>query len=472
VPSFLGYVDDEFIIVVKAGVVSNFDSKLLSSNMVFEGVPEFDLLSGRFGVIQERQQFQGRKVSAAATAIANVMARHFKIKITFGTIDDAMKAYSELDAVESVQPIGIHSLYATANDTYFDNPPASFPFEQWHYWDTHSIDADLAWDTQTGDATVVVGILDSGTRYFHTDLGGNNAPWDPSNPQTGGNIWFNGGETAGDGIDNDGNGYIDDVIGYDFVSSTSARGCSCQDQDCGTADNDPDDGDGHGTHVSGTVAAITNNGRAVAGIAGGFSDGTTSGAGNGSKLMALRIGWHARCMGFTTGVVRMDYAAEAMNYVADQVDAGVNVAAINCSWGSSNSGGLGAAVDNLLAHDVVIVVAAGNSNSTNTSYLSSRGDCLDVAATDRNGNGASFTNHGPWVDVAAPGVDIMSTYANPNDPDLNNNYVALLSGTSMSAPHICGIVALLESCNPALTGPQKFNLIVNNTDPIRRSCWP
>lgn len=469
VPSFLGYVDDEFIIVVKAGVVSNFDSKLLSSQMVFEGVPEFDLLSGRFGVIQERQQFQGRKVSPAATAIENVMARHFKIKITLGTIDDAMKAYSELDAVESVQPIGIHSLYATPNDTYFDNPPASFPFEQWHYWDTHSIDADLAWDTQTGDATVVVGILDSGTRYFHTDLGGNNAPWDPSNPQTGGNIWFNGGETAGDGIDNDGNGYIDDVIGYDFVSSTSARGCSCQDQDCGTADNDPDDGDGHGTHVSGTVAAITNNGRAVAGIAGGFSDGTTSGAGNGSKLMALRIGWHARCMGFTTGVVRMDYAAEAMNYVADQVDAGVNVAAINCSWGSSNSGGLGAAVDNLLAHDVVIVVAAGNSNSTNTSYLSSRGDCLDVAATDRNGNGASFTNHGPWVDVAAPGVDIMSTYANPDDPNLNNNYVALLSGTSMSAPHICGILALLESCNPALTGPQKVSLIVNNTDPYTDS---
>ncbi|MCH7947592.1 MAG: S8 family serine peptidase [candidate division Zixibacteria bacterium] len=469
VPSFLGYVDDEFIIVVKAGVVSNFDSKLLSSNMVFESVPEFELLSGRFAVIQERQQFQGRKVSPAASAIENVMARHFKIKITFGTVDDAMKAYSELDAVESVQPIGIHSLYATPNDTYYDNPPASFSFDQWHYWDTHSIDADLAWDTQTGDATVVVGILDSGTRYFHTDLGGNNAPWGPNNPQINGNIWINGGETAGDGIDNDGNGYIDDIVGYDFVSSTNAISCSCKDQDCDTADNDPDDGDGHGTHVSGTVAAITNNGRAVAGIAGGFSDGTTSGAGNGSKIMALRIGWHARCMGFITGVVRMDYAAEAMNYVADQVDAGVNVAAINCSWGSSNSGGLGAAVDNLLAHDVVIVVAAGNSNSTNTSYLSSRGDCLDVAATDRNGIGASFTNHGPWVDVAAPGVDIMSTYANPDDADLTHNYVALLSGTSMSAPHICGILALLESCNPALTGPQKFNLIVNNTDPYTDS---
>ncbi len=469
VPSFLGYVDDEFIIVVKAGVVSNFDSKLLSSNMVFEGVPEFELLSGRFAVIQERQQFQGRKVSPAASAIENVMARHFKIKITFGTVDDAMKAYSELDAVESVQAIGIHTIFATPNDTYYDNPPASFPYDQWHYWDTHSIDADLAWDTQTGDATVVVGILDTGTRYFHTDLGGNNAPWGPDNPQTNGNIWINGGETAGDGIDNDGNGYIDDIVGYDFVSSTNAIACNCLDQDCGTADNDPDDGDGHGTHVGGTIGAITNNGRAVAGIAGGFSDGTTSGVGNGSKLMALRIGWHARCMGFITGVVRMDYAAEAMNYVADQVDAGVNVAAINCSWGSSNSGGLGAAVDNLLAHDVVIVVAAGNSNSTNTSYLSSRGDCLDVAATDRNGNGASFTNHGPWVDVAAPGVNIISTYANPDDADLTHNYVALLSGTSMSAPHVVGILALLESCNPALTGPQKFNLIVNNTDPYTDS---
>ncbi|MCH9032096.1 MAG: PKD domain-containing protein [candidate division Zixibacteria bacterium] len=152
-----------------------------------------------------------------------------------------------------------------------------------------------------------------------------------------------------------------------------------------------------------------------------------------------------------------------MNYVASLVDAGNNVAAVNCSWGSSNSGGLDAAVDNLLAHDVMIVHAAGNSNADSPGFLGDKAGVMNVAATGRNGVGASFSNFGSWVDVAAPGVDIMSTYANPDDPDLTHNYVALFAGTSMSAPHICGIAALLESCDPTLTGPQKFALIVNNT---------
>jgi subtilisin family serine protease len=108
--------------------------------------------------------------------------------------------------------------------------------------------------------------------------------------QANGNIWVNSGEVPGNGVDDDANGRIDDTIGFDFVSSSSAAGCKCLDVDCSVADNNPNDGDGHGTHVAGTVAAITNNARAVAGVAGGFSDGIPGGAGNGSKVMALRIG--------------------------------------------------------------------------------------------------------------------------------------------------------------------------------------
>ncbi len=95
---------------------------------------------------------------------------------------------------------------------------------------------------------------------------------------------------------------------------------------------------------------------------------------------------------------------------------------------------------------------------------------MNVAATDSSGNGADFgngsaTNFGAWVDVAAPGLDILSTWRNPSDPNPINNYLINASGTSMAAPHICGIAALLESCNPSLTGAQKFSLIVNNTEP-------
>jgi PKD repeat protein len=182
-------------------------------------------------------------------------------------------------------------------------------------------------------------------------------------------------------------------------------------------------------------------------------------------VLPLRIGYHARYMGFTTGIVRMDWAAQAMTYVAALVDAGYNVAAVNCSWGSSNSGGLDAAVNALQARDVLVVHAAGNSNSTSPDYLGNKAGVMNVAATDSTGAGADFTDSGSWVDVAAPGVDILSTYRNPDDPDPTAHYLALLSGTSMSAPHICGIAALLESCDPSLSRTDKFNLIVGNTTP-------
>jgi subtilisin family serine protease len=165
----------------------------------------------------------------------------------------------------------------------------------------------------------------------------------------------------------------------------------------------------------------------------------------------------------------MDWAAEAMNYIADLVDAGVNVTAVTCSWSSSNSGGLDAAVDNLLAHDVMVIHAAGNSNTTTADFLGNKTGVMDVAATDQNGNGASFTNHGPWVDVAAPGVQILSTSHVPTDPDPTHHYIGLRDGTSVATPLVVGVAALLESCDPTLSGPEKFSLIVNNTKPYTDS---
>ncbi len=464
VPSFLGWDNERIIVVLKSNVAVDHARDRMSAQAL-ANYPGFEPLLQRFEVPRSIPQFAGADRKTGGEALA----RHYKVTIGKGTVQEAKAAFERNPNVERVELIGIHSMYATPNDTYYDNPPPEFPYDQWHYWDTKGIDADLAWDSNPGDATVVVGILDSGTRYFHLDLGGDSPQWGPDSPFAGGNIFINPGETAGDGVDNDNNGYVDDVIGYDFVSSSGGFGVNCIDQDCGTADNDPDDGDGHGTHVSGTVGAITNNARMVAGVAGGYSDGTTSGVANGVSLVPCRIGYHASYRGITTGVVHMDFAAEAMYYMADLVDAGHNVAAINCSWGSSNSGGLGSATDFLLSRDVVIVVAAGNSGSSSPDYLNGRGDCLDVAATDQAGNGASFSNYGSWVDVAAPGVEILSTYRNPDDPDPAAHYIAVIDGTSMSAPHVVGVVALLESCNSSLSAADKFSLVVNNTTPYNDS---
>src|SRR6185369_569228 len=232
--------------------------------------------------------------------------------------------------------------------------------------------------------------------------------------------------------------------------------------------NDPRDGEGHGTHVAGTVAAITNNGNRVAGIAGGFANGTNTGIANGVKLIPLRIGYHARYMGQNVGLVSMVWAAQAMNYVSGLVDEGLDVAAINCSWGSSNTGGVDVALANLMSKDVLVVCAAGNSNLTaneaNGNYLCTVPGVVTVGATDSLGVGASFSSFGPNVDLAAPGVHVLSTYdVNVDDNAPDGDYVALLDGTSMASPHVVGAAAVLESYNKGLTAAQKAALIVGHT---------
>jgi len=463
VPSFLGYVQDEFIVVLNDNATINH-SRDLQSPIALSALSGFDDLSNRFQVNRIRPQFPGSdKGAMAASEQGEKLSRFYKVRFESGTLDDAMAAYAADPMVESVEPIGIHALYATPNDTYYDNPPPEFPYDQWHYWDTYGIDADLAWDSNTGDATVVVGILDTGVKYDHGDLGGSNPPG-PNDVSTNGNIWVNNAEIPGNGVDDDGNGYTDDVIGWDFVDRTDWYSYACVDSDCGTADNDPFDHNGHGTHVAGTIAAISNNGYAVAGIGGGWGDGTFSGTvANGVKVVPCRIGYTLRYLNQDVGVVIMDYVAEGMYYMAELKIAGENVAAVNCSFGSSNTGGLGAACDYLIAQDVMVVVASGNDGSTSADYLGTRADCMDVGATDQSGNVASFSNYGTWVDIAAPGVSIMSTTTDPGDP--TGDYIAPFDGTSMACPHVVGVAAMLEAYDPSLTAQDKWDLMVDNTNP-------
>lgn len=360
-------------------------------------------------------------------------------RITFDTtlsLDEAYKDFAEVEQVSKVEKVGVHPIDAIPNDASFSG--------LWglHQANDRDIDAPEAWDIEVGDSSILVGAMDTGVHWQHPDLAG-------ASPYINGNVWINWAEYNGfENEDDDGNGYIDDIRGWDWVDVTG----SWPGEDGATPDNNPMDFNGHGTHTAGTMAAITNNSIGVSGVAGGWGSAT-----KGCRVVPLRIGWsQANASGNETGYVRMDFAAQAFNYATQ-----IGVTAVNCSWGSSNSGGISTAIDNAIANGMVIATSAGNSGNTSASYLSTRTDVISVASVTSTGAKSSFSNYGTWVDVSAPGSSINSTYSNHGSATYG-----FLSGTSMASPHVAGLAGLIRSRIPGLSAAEVRDLIISSTDNI------
>jgi subtilisin family serine protease len=339
------------------------------------------------------------------------------------TADDVRAALGKVTGVASVEPDFVLTTQATtANDTYFAST-------QWALNNTGQsggtadadIDAPEAWDLTRGNGSVVVGVIDSGVDYTHPDLAAN--------------IWTNPGEVAGDGVDNDGNGYVDDVHGWDFANG----------------DNDAMDDNGHGTHVAGTIAASGNNGAGVAGVNWD------------AKVVPLKfIG--------ADGSGSLSNALSAINYATNLRLKGVNLRVTNNSWGGGGySQTLFDAIKRQGDAGILFAAAAGNggadgvgdNNDALLSYPSSYNlpNVVAVAATDRNDLLASFSNYGATeVDLAAPGVDIASTAP-------GGGYV-YMSGTSMATPHVSGVAALAFAYNPSATVQNVRDALLGGADKV------
>jgi type VII secretion-associated serine protease mycosin len=299
---------------------------------------------------------------AGAVAVEkNKALRLARVKLAAGAdMKKAMTEYRSSVFVEYVQPNYIYHALLVPNDPHY-----------WRQWNMPKISAEPAWDITLSDDGVVVAVVDTGVDLDHPDLAGNV------------------------------------VSGYNVISPGAP----------------PQDDHGHGTHVAGIVAAITNNNVGVAGVAGGC------------RIMPVKV---LNNVGEGT-----DFdVATGIQWAADN---GARV--INMSLGSPDySYALADAVDYAYGKNVLIVAAAGNDGLESILYPAALPHVMAVGATDKIDGRASFSNYGNALDIVAPGVNIFST--------LWDNSYTYLSGTSMATPHVAGVAALVLSLHPEYTNDQ------------------
>lgn len=378
-------------------------------------VPQMQSLMTGFSATRLDGFYQPRRLPALAARMQSWRVVSFAPGTNVSSVYQSLMRRGE---VEAVAPNAILRVQATPND--LDS----------RLWGLHNtgqtggradadIDAPEAWNTITQASNVTVAVIDTGVDYRHPDLAAN--------------MWTNPGEIPGNGIDDDGNGYVDDVYGYDFANN----------------DGDPMDDNSHGTHVAGTIGAVGHNGLGVVGVAWR------------TKIMALKF----------IGADGYGLTADAINAILYAADMGAKVS--NNSWGGLawDRGGvlfskpLQDAIQTAADAGMLFVAAAGNDGTFTDEHSTAVpaglpvANIISVAATDHHDELAWFSNHGAVeVDIAAPGVSILSTVP-------NGGYDSY-QGTSMASPHVAGAAALLFAQNPGITYHEVKAILMNRADVV------
>tara|TARA_R110002126_G_scaffold10245_36_gene46574 strand:- start:353 stop:3043 length:2691 start_codon:yes stop_codon:yes gene_type:complete len=330
--------------------------------------------------------------SRMSSKVELVSAATGLLRIELNDVADAEQAlayYRALPGVRFAEPDYRLHKQQTPDDPQFN--------QQWHLGAAQGINAPAIWQQSIGERQLVVAVVDTGIDYQHPDLQAN--------------LWRNPAETL-NGVDDDNNGYIDDIYGIDTANNTS----------------DPVDTDGHGTQIHGIIAASTDNTLGVAGV--------------NWQLQVM----HCKFLD-ETGSGFVSDAIACLDYLLDlKQNQGVNIVASNNSWGGAGqSQALYEAIARHQQAGMLFIASAGNSASQSPLYPAAYDlpNIISVAAHTRQQTKANFSNYGrDWVDVTAPGVAILTT-------DLSNSYAAV-AGTSMAAPIVTGLTALLKAFEPGL----------------------
>jgi subtilisin family serine protease len=343
----------------------------------------------------------------------------FDIPETY-SVFEVISLLSGNDIVEKCEPNYIAGFQGVPNDDLFSR--------QWglsnEYKDGSDIHILEAWDVEKGDPDIIVAIIDIGFDTKHEDLQEN--------------LWHNPGEIPDNGVDDDNNGYVDDIIGWDFVDQS--QGLDNPDCDWKDQDNDPTSKlSSHGTKVWGVLGATTDNELGIAGVAGSC------------KIMLIRAGY------FNTNGEAVINTARICSGVIYAADNGARV--INISSGSTRySSSYKAALEYAINKGVLIVTSVGNEASNMLDYPAALDlpGILSVGASTSQDQKASFSNYGDWVDISAPGENVITTA-------IEDGY-EITRGTSFAAPMAAGVAALLFSQHPNWSPSMVQDRIMNTAD--------
>jgi subtilisin family serine protease len=387
------------------------------------GIPSLDAISERLEVRRVERMFRTRRDKARSDLPD--LSRIFRVTVPDGAdVRRAALLFARDPSVEYAEPIPVAHIDETPDDPSFSR--------QWYL---PQIMAEAAWDVHKGEdgAEVVVGITDTGVAWRHEDLVeniyqnlGEDADGDGKVIEESGGSWIFDPDDE-NGIDDDGNGYPDDFVGWNFFN------------DEGGQDNDPDDPDGHGTHVAGLAAARTDNGIGIASISWNVKILSASGSNADSDDQVER----------TVGPVV---------YLAEN---GADI--INMSWGMATySQLLQDVMDYARARGSLLVAAAGNDSTTELHYPSALPGVVSVAAVSSGDRLAFYSSRGISVDLTAPGGSVVEGLRSTIPPSGYGDS----NGTSMASPVAAGVFALVKSRNPSWSNERLIEQVLGTADPI------